>query len=110
MLSIYKNHMFNNLGIKEANLKERTEKVWNEIYDGIYDFNFTNNCKEFLESVTKEDLINFYYQIFERSVNRLSILYADHEKPAARKDIDTRAITKNRLSELFTSPSLPKTL
>lgn len=101
-LAFIKNKLHLTLSLKESSLRDRTERVWTEIYDGIYDFSFKEKCLEFLEKVTTEDLVDFYNLIFERSKNRLSIIYQDFNENAIKTKMDTLN-TDNNEEKIYTS-------
>ena len=94
-IAAFKNQMYIALNVKESSLRERTERVWNEIYDGIYDFDFKEECKKILDEVTKEDLIEFYFNVFEKNVNRLSIIYSDSEMDNKKKRVSVKNENNN---------------
>lgn len=88
---------------KEMSLKERSDRAWNEIYDGIYDFDFKTKSRIIFEKITKQDLIDFYNNVFIRNINRVSILYTELSELPKNKNDSFNNIDKDKDKDQNTS-------
>lgn len=70
--------------IKLKNLSEESNKFWNSITDGYYDFELNDKLISILSTLTKEDIISFYNGLF--SLPKLIVcLNSSRAKEAALK-------------------------
>jgi secreted Zn-dependent insulinase-like peptidase len=72
-----KTSLKNELQGKDTNLKERTQRIWNEIYLNTLDFRRKDNLIRAIPEIEKSDILSAYDNIFIEKPRKLSIqIYA----------------------------------
>ena len=66
---------------KDANLKERTSKIWNEIFLNSLDFNRKDKLTNEIVKINRKDILEAYDTIFIDKPQKLSIqIYSGDSK------------------------------
>lgn len=79
-LNEYKEIVKEELNKNDANLKERSNKMWNEIYEGSYDFERNKALLRDIDGINKDDLIEQFKRVFtqDRKISiRISLNLTD---------------------------------
>lgn len=59
--------------VKDVNLSQAAHRDWNEVYDQLYNFERQKKQIEALESLTKEELVDYFNEIIFENTRRLNI-------------------------------------
>lgn len=77
----------------DKEIEERTSFVWDEIRSQFYEFDKREKAIDFLENLTKDQLINFYKSFIRQNIGKLSVqLYSQ----ASYSILDNKTLDQNK--------------
>ena len=79
-LDKFREYIRGELKLEDANLSERSSRVWNEIYENIHEFYYKEKLLDELDKITQRDLIEFVKLIFLSQPKKLSVQLFGNQK------------------------------